>query len=71
MRQPKLNEIKIDMNGTKEVRKLAKAKKIKITITLDADIFKDLRQLAESQDMQSRLEKLEKDVALLKRKISA
>lgn len=92
MKQPKMSNLKIDVKGTKAIRKLQKKdSKIKITINLDAEILEDLRHRAEKtgvpyqrllntllkeslegQDEESsRLDKLEKEVANLKKKLSA
>jgi predicted DNA binding CopG/RHH family protein len=94
LKQPKINEIKIDLNGTEKMRaRMAKAKKIKITVNIDEDLLtalklrsedsgvpyqvilnKLLRSSLEKQipsEAQSRLDRLEKEVAKLKRSISA
>lgn len=92
MKQPKLNNLKVDVKGTKALRKLVeKTKKIKITINVDEDILMELRNIAmdtgvpyqsllnkmlkqamtkrNSED--SRLDRLEREVERLKKKISA
>ena len=48
MKQPKIEELKIDTVGTTHLRKrLAKVRKIKITINLDADILGQIRNLSQ------------------------
>ncbi len=48
MKQPKLDELKIDNKGTRQIRnKMAKAGKIKITVNIDADIIQSLKQTAD------------------------
>jgi predicted DNA binding CopG/RHH family protein len=92
MKQPSLNDLKVDKKGTKAIRKMmAKAKKVKITINVDEDILLDLRKLANTQGTPyqtllnrvlkdavnsrvqegSRLDKLEREVERLKKKIPA
>ncbi len=92
MKQPKLNDVKLDTKGTKTMRKLmAKAKKIKITINVDEDLLAELRRMAEAtgtpyqsllnkvlkdaviakKNEGSRLDRLEREVQRLKKKISA
>lgn len=47
MKQPKLNELKIDKKETRRLRaQMAKVKKIKITVNVDSDILSDLRQIS-------------------------
>ena len=92
MKQPKLSDLKIDKLGTHRVRKaMAREKKVKITINLDADLLATLRDLANSRGTpyqtlinrmlrqvamekksldESRFEKLERELALLKKKIA-
>ena len=92
MKQPKLNDVKVDVKGTKAIRSMmAKAKKIKITINVDEDLLAELRQMADSsgvpyqtllnrvlkdaislkRDEGSRLDRLEREVERLKKKLSA
>ncbi len=92
MKQPKLNDLKIDAKGTKAMRKMmAKAKKIKITVNVDEDLLMELRNMAEAtgtpyqsllnkvlkeavmtkKDEGSRLDRLEREVERLKKKLSA
>ena len=94
MKQPKIKDLKIDLKGTKNVRsRMAKAKKIKITINIDEDLLEALKLRSDESGVpyqvllnrllrasisgqmhgaeQSRLDRLEKDVATLKRKLSA
>ena len=92
MKQPKLSDLKIDVKGTKQMRaRMAKARKIKITVNIDEDILESLRDTADasgipyqsllnrllresvekSSENASRLEKLEREVQALKKKISA
>lgn len=48
MKQPKLNQLKLDSNGTKIIRALSKTKKtIKITINIDAEILFKIRKESE------------------------
>ena len=48
MRQPKLSNLKIDVEGTKKIRsKMAKVKKVKITINVDSDILSEVKERAE------------------------
>jgi predicted DNA binding CopG/RHH family protein len=47
MNQPKINDLKIDRNGTSYLRgQMAKIKKVKITINLDADLLVAVRKTA-------------------------
>ncbi len=92
MKQPKLNEMKIYIHGTKSMRaKAAKAKKIKITINIDEDVLSSLRGKAattgvpyqsllnrllrnaidQANEGESRLDKLEREMKNLKKKLSA
>lgn len=92
MKHPKASDLKVDVHGTRSMRtKMAKAKKIKITINIDDDVLHSLRGRAEESgvpyqsllnrllrdavnrvsDGESRLEKLEKEVRDLKKKLSA
>ncbi len=44
MKQPKLNDLILDVQGTKKMRSaMRKAKKIKITVNLDEDILSQLK----------------------------
>ena len=48
MKQPNLSDLKIDMQGTNRIRsKMAKAKKIKITINLDEDLLVLVKEQAD------------------------
>lgn len=92
MRQPKLNDIRLDIKGTKSIRKMmAKSKKVKITINVDEDLLHELRRMADSMGMPyqtllnkvlkdallakiddgSRLDRLERELERLKKKIAA
>jgi predicted DNA binding CopG/RHH family protein len=92
MKQPKLNDMKIDAKGTKALRKImAKTKKVKITINVDEDLLAELRHMAEEtgtpyqsllnrvlkdavmtkKNEGSRLDRLEREIERLKKKISA
>jgi len=92
MKQPKLGDLRIDPKGTKAMRKMmAKSKKIKITINVDADLLLQLKHMAEEigtpyqsllnrvlkdavitkKDEGSRLDRLEREIERLKKKISA
>jgi len=47
MKQPKLSHLKIDRVGTKKIRaELAKSKRVKITINIDADSLAELKRIA-------------------------
>ncbi len=47
MKQPNLNDLEIDVQGTKRIRtKMAKGKKVKITINLDEDVLELVKKLA-------------------------
>ncbi|MBS1985320.1 MAG: BrnA antitoxin family protein [Bdellovibrionales bacterium] len=92
MKQPKMSDLKVDVVGTRRMRKqMAKAKKVKITINLDSDLLEVLREMAEERGApyqslinrilrqvamerktleDTRLEKLERELALLKKKIA-
>jgi predicted DNA binding CopG/RHH family protein len=92
MKKPKLSDLRIDAKGTKAMReKMAKAKKIKITINIDEDVLESVRGKADesgipyqsllnrllrdavekTSENDSRLEKLEREVQALKKKVSA
>ncbi len=92
MKQPKLNNIHLDIKGTKIIRKMmANSKKVKITINVDEDILRELRRMADSMgtpyqtllnkvlkdallskiDDGSRLDRLERELERLKKKIAA
>jgi predicted DNA binding CopG/RHH family protein len=92
MKQPKLNDLKIDVRGTKAMRKLmAKAKKIKITINIDSDLLGEIRTMAaksgipyqsllnrvlkeavmERKSDESRLDRIEREIEKIKKKLSA
>ena len=69
MKQPKINDLKIDTKGTKAIRKMmAKSKKVKITINVDEDILIEIRQMAETMGTpyQTLLNKVLKDAVKLK-----
>jgi predicted DNA binding CopG/RHH family protein len=92
MKQPKLNDLKIDLKGTKAIRKMmAKSKKVKITVNVDEDLLLELRHMAEAigtpyqtllnkvlkdavmskVDEGSRLDRLEREIERLKKKLAA
>ena len=92
MKQPKLSDLKVDLKGTKAVRKMmAKSRKVKITINVDEGILLELRRMAESMgtpyqtllnkvlkdalfskiDEGSRLDRLERELERLKKKLVA
>jgi predicted DNA binding CopG/RHH family protein len=93
MKQPRLKDVKIDVKGTEKMRsRMAKAKKIKITVNIDEDLLESLKlrsdetgvpyqsllnrvlrsaMLEQKDDRTLRLDRLEKEIALLKRKLSA
>lgn len=92
MKQPKINNLKVDVKGTKAIRKMmAKSKKVKITINVDEDLLQEIRQMAASIgtpyqtllnkvlkdavkskiDESSRLDRLEREIERLKKKIAA
>ena len=91
MKQPKLNEIKLDEAGTIKIRARAKkSTKVKITINLDAAILNAVRQradetgipyqnlvnrllanaLAGQTDETNRIDRIEKEIKNLKKKLS-
>ncbi len=91
-KQPKLSDLKLDVKGTQSMRvAMAKAKKIKITINLDADLVSQARQFAQKRDIpyqrylnrilrtallqqdaeESRIDRLERELAALKRQLVA
>ena len=48
MKQPNLSDLEIDVRGTKRIRsRMAKSKKIKITINLDEDVLALVKKQAE------------------------
>lgn len=64
MKQPKLNNLKIDKKGTKAIRdEITKSKKVKITINFDAEILEEVKKLADDMGSpyQTLLNKLLKD----------
>ncbi|MGE0761847.1 MAG: CopG family antitoxin [Bdellovibrionales bacterium] len=70
MKQPRLNDVKVDTEGTKAMRKMmAKAKKIKITINVDEDLLIELRHMAQETDTpyQSLLNRVLKDAVMSKK----
>ena len=90
MKQPKMMDLEIDIRGTKQIRaKMAKTKKIKITINVDEDLLVLVKQKAEesatpyqtlinrlirsalnsSKEEYKRLDRLERDVESLKKKL--
>ncbi len=92
MREPKLNDLKIDPKGTRRVQqKMAGTRWIKITINIDKESLDALRTKADETgipyqrllnrylkkalesdaETESRLNRLEADVAKLKKKIVA
>ena len=92
MKQPKIRDLMLDVEGTKKIRsELTKAKKVKITINIDQDSLGILRAksgqtgipyqrllnqtlqkaLHGKEKAESRLDRLEKEVAKLKRKLAA
>lgn len=91
MKQPKMSNLKIDKKGTKAMRKkMAEAKKVKITINFDADILDEIKKMAndmgspyqtllnkivrdsvkQKKTQESRLDRLEKELKALKKKIA-
>jgi predicted DNA binding CopG/RHH family protein len=92
MKEPKLSDVKLDVKGTKAIRKMiAKSKKTKITINLDEDLLSEIRKMADSMGTPyqtflnkvlkdaissklnegSRLDRLERELERLKKKIAA
>jgi len=92
MKEPRLSDLKIDIEGTRAMRRLmAKNPKIKITINLDTDILSQIRKMAakggtpyqsylnwllrETLNQKTtegdRLDRLEKEVALIKKWLAA
>lgn len=91
MRQPKLSNLKVDVRGTRAMRRAAtKSKKVKITINIDEDSLSHLRNrsdktgvpyqrllnqilkeaLKEEGAVESRLEKLERELDRLKKSVA-
>ncbi len=69
MKEPKLNNLKLDKNGTKETRKaFAKNPKVRVTIHFDADLLTLVKKMAEQvgAPYQTLLNKILRD-ALLKK----
>ena len=92
MKQPKLNDVGLNVTGTRKIRELAaKSQKIKITINIDKGSLDSLKEMAlktggsyqkilneivksgleKRNDSECRLQKLEKEVAKIKKKIAA
>lgn len=92
MKSPRLNELKFDEKGTKEIREaMKKTKKVKITINIDQDSLIELRKLAiknggsyqkllnkilkdklfEEGSSEDRLDRLEKEIEKIKKKLAA
>ncbi len=92
MKQPKLSDLVIDPEGTKEIRSAMKrAKKIKITVNVDEDSLTRLRKisgqtgipyqtllnrilkdgLSQRIEAESRLDRIERELQKIKRKIAA
>ena len=91
MKQPKFSNLSIDRKGTESIRqRIAKSKKVKITINIDQDSLDSLRKMAGQSgasyqkllnqilreglggrsDAESRLEKIERELARLKKLIA-
>jgi len=91
MKQPKLNNLKVDKKGTKAIRnEMAKSKKVKITINFDAEVLDEVKKLADdmgspyqtllnkllkdalsdNRAKEDRLDRLEKEIRALKKKIA-
>jgi predicted DNA binding CopG/RHH family protein len=92
MKQPKLSDLVIDPEGTKEIRSgMKRAKKIKITVNVDEDSLTRLRKISDQTgipyqtllnrilkdglsqrfEAESRLDRIERDLRKIKRKIAA
>ncbi len=93
MKQPKLSDVKIDVSGTKRMRnRMAKVKKIKITVNIDADLIEALKRRSDlsgvpyqslmnkllrlaihdsKSDESARIDRLEREIAAIRKKISA
>lgn len=92
MKQPKINNLLLDTEGTKKIRLMAKkTNKVKITVNIDQESLSALKFIADKSggsyqkilnqilreglenysDSQNRLEKLEREVAKIKKKLSA
>ena len=92
MKQPKLDDMKIDSKGTRAMRaKLAKTQKVKITINVDKESLVLLRKMSDSSGIpyqrllnrvlkeglshrrssESRIERVEREIELLKGKLAA
>ncbi|MEI8346307.1 MAG: BrnA antitoxin family protein [Pseudomonadota bacterium] len=69
MKQPKISDLELDIQGTKSMRKnMGKNKKVKITIYFDIDIITAVKQMANKQGSpyQTLLNKIVKDALLSK-----
>lgn len=92
MKQPNLSDLVLDQKGTNELRaKMAKTKKIKITINIDEDSLDTLREISEKSgapyqkllnqalreglkkrlESESRLDRIERELEKLKKKVAA
>ncbi len=92
MKQPKISNLTIDRKGTTTIReRMAKNKKVKITINVDQDSLESLRKLAGQSgasyqkllnqilreglngrsNAESRLDRVEQEIAKLKKKLIA
>ena len=92
MKQPKLSDLILDEKRTKEIRaKMAKTKKIKITINIDQESLDALREISgktgapyqkllnqvlkeglrKRMESESRLDRIERELKQLKKKMAA
>ncbi|MBC7712300.1 MAG: BrnA antitoxin family protein [Rhizobacter sp.] len=92
MKQPKLSDLTLNIEGTKRIREMAaKSKKIKITINIDEDTIELIKSMAaktggsyqktlnellktgleKNNDAELRLQKIEKEIAKIKKKLAA
>lgn len=52
MKQPKINNIKIDSSETETIRsRMGKKKSVKITINIDADVLSRVKNLSDASDV--------------------
>ena len=52
MKQPKLSDLRLDRQGTEQIRSaMARSKTIKITINIDAESLHQLRQMADESSI--------------------
>lgn len=69
MKQPKLQDLKIDSMGTRRIRERMRNQKVKITINVDADTLSAVRVLADKGGMpyQTLLNRLLRETVIQKK----